>query len=40
MAALQASESGARAILFDTNRTVGRKLAVTGTGAATSPTPP
>jgi predicted Rossmann fold flavoprotein len=32
MAALQASESGARAILFDTNRTVGRKLAVTGNG--------
>lgn len=32
MAALQAAERGARVILFDTNRTVGRKLAVTGNG--------
>ncbi|NPV07516.1 MAG: aminoacetone oxidase family FAD-binding enzyme [Anaerolineae bacterium] len=32
MAALQAAERGARVILFDSNRTVGRKLAVTGNG--------
>lgn len=32
MAALAAAEEGARVVLFDTNRTVGRKLAVTGNG--------
>lgn len=32
MAALEAARRGARVLLFDTNRTVGRKLLVTGNG--------
>lgn len=32
MAALEAAKRGARVLLFDTNRTVGRKLLVTGNG--------